>query len=903
MKISKLISLCLPCILFPLTSSIFHERPIQAVEGTDLILSVVPLTDQGISLTKGFFRAKGNSSYQEKILIQNGAAWEMKIDGQFLSAEGIEYCFVMHLDDGSVLASPENSPFDAPHFLPVATRPKLTVVNQINIPDHQKMIEGDLLILSPDPGQEISAREIIIAASFFSVSDVEESSIKIMIDGIDVTQKAEISDGIIAYTASNFTKGNHQVVIRMDDKNGNVIKPLEWDFKVRSIPSTTQNFKYDGDLISKISTEYVGEELLGIAEVHAKGRFEVEYADLRFDIRRTSRDNPYMQPLDRNLLNINFLKYLDIKMGDFYEYVTPYTLDGRRVNGVSVELDLKYFKAQVINGTINEPIQHSNKIDGGYNLNSSQISIDSLQHPVFELERTGYTFKRNFSLTRLSLDIFNYQFGVHFMKATDDINSVDQLIGNQERFNVDSSDISYDDSLYAIPTGEYTYNDFVQAVANVNGTVSFSEKNWSGNKPQDNLVAGFDFGHIMDKERMKFEFSWNLSLFNRDIWDGVMTRTQLDTALDDTLDGLIGTTYDEDGKISDGSLNVDTLDFLDPLKYEDLFIMNINMLPLLPIDPSTLETNPISTIVNMPSSAFHLRLMGNYRYNKFTIQYRQIGPEFVSLANPYLDQNIREFTISDRLTLLDNKLLFNVAYKYRDDKILSTVKEPLKTTNLSFGVTFMPGVDSPTYVVNVQNIGKDNSKDELEKVGTEWEDLRENSKTLNTFFSATYPFRLGSINHILNINVNSLANEDLLAEDRKTDYFFQKSDSKTISTALSSMFETPLRTVFSISRTAIQVPVQNVDGSNSFHELTWTVLNSDGSYSLFKNKLKLNAGLSYLSNSGTTPVTLYGIKGGAEYFVLKGMTASLNGQLQMKTTAEETTLNTSVLLFSFRYNF
>ncbi len=90
---------------------------------------------------------------------------------------------------------------------------------------------------------------------------------------------------------------------------------------------------------------------------------------------------------------------------------------------------------------------------------------------------------------------------------------------------------------------------------------------------------GFDFGRYMDKERMKFEFSWNMSLYNRDIWDGVMTRTQLDTALDDTLDGKIGTTYDEDGNITEGSLNFDTLDVYDPLEFEDIFIMNINMLP------------------------------------------------------------------------------------------------------------------------------------------------------------------------------------------------------------------------------------------------------------------------------------------------------------------------------------
>ena len=203
---------------------------------------------------------------------------------------------------------------------------------------------------------------------------------------------------------------------------------------------------------------------------------------------------------------------------------------------------------------------------------------------------------------------------------------------------------------------------------------------------------GFDFGRYMDKERMKFEFSWNMSLYNRDIWDGVMTRTQLDTALDDTLDGKIGTTYDEDGNITEGSLNFDTLDVYDPLEFEDIFIMNINMLPLLPIDPTTLESNLLSSIVNMPSSAFHLRLLGNYRYSKFTIQYRQIGPEYVSLANPYLTDNIREFTISDRISLIDNKFLLNLRNAIasisglKTGKIKNVYDNPEKLLEVSSGL-------------------------------------------------------------------------------------------------------------------------------------------------------------------------------------------------------------------------
>jgi len=609
-----------------------------------------------------------------------------------------------------------------------------------------------------------------------------------------------------------------------------------------------------------------------------------------------------MQPLNRSTFNVNFMRYLDVNFGDFYKSVSEYTLDGRRVRGISVDLDLKFFQMQVIRGQLNRSVQHSNKIDGGYSLLGNETTIDSLTRPVFTLDRRGYTFERNISLTKLSIDLYDYQFGIHFMKVTDDINSVDQFI-SKGFFTADSEDVTYNDSLYNISPGTYTYDTFLTAVEHENGTIKFPMNNWNGQKPQDNIVFGFDIGRVLDKERMKFDLSWNMSLFNRDIWDGVMTRTQLDTALDDTLDGLIGTTYNDNGTVSEGSMLIDTSSIFDPLDYKNIFIMNINMIPLLPIDPVSYQKTPISTIINMPASAYHLRLTGNYRYNKFTIQYRQIGPEFVSLANPYLTNNIREFTFSDRLSLLDNKLMLNAMYKFQDNKILSTVEEPLITNNISLGITLMPGPDSPSYVVNFQSIGKNNSKEDFELVADELVDFREDTKSNNTFFSITYPISTGQLKHNLNINLNSLTNKDLLAGERKKGYFFQKSDSKTVSTALSTKYKIPLRTVLNISRTAIQVPIQDEDGFIYFNELTWTTFNTKGSYSLWDNRLKITGGLSYLTNKGTTPIKLYGINSGIEYNIMSGMNALLTGQIQMRSTKEETAINTSGVLFSFRYNF
>ena len=87
------------------------------------------------------------------------------------------------------------------------------------------------------------------------------------------------------------------------------------------------------------------------------------------------------------------------------------------------------------------------------------------------------------------------------------------------------------------------------------------------------------------------------------------------------------------------------------------------------------------------------------------------------------------------------------------------------------------------------------------------------------------------------------------------------------------------------------------------NELIWTSISTNGNYAFWNNKLKANVGLTYLSNKGTTPISLYGFKSGADIRVLKGMYASLSGHIQMRDDDSELSLNTSGFLFSFRYNF
>ena len=723
MKRIHITALILFSNLFAFSGSyLFHEPPVEVRTGKDLILSVTLISDNRVVEAKGYYRTKGNLSFQEMHLQRLHASWEMRINGGSLSEKGLEYCFIFKMSNGGMLAFPEGDPLEQPHVLVVL--PMILSEKIIDVVEpifHQESVAAEILILSPEPEADINSNDVVIAVSLFNIPDVDSASIRLVVDDKDITANAEISGGVVTYIPKRIKKGVHTVRISMSKMDGTPVNPLSWTFTVRDGLAILGNVDYKGDISARYSNEYVGENFLNVGEIRGNAQVSVEFGKIKTSFRQTTRNNPYRQPLNRFSSALQFGEYLDIRMGDFYRSVSPYTLDGRRVRGLSIDVDLKFVRLEVIQGQLNRTVQHLNKTDGALLLPTNAGAVDTSGQLSFILDRTGYTFDREITLTRLSVDLFSkFQMGVHFMKAKDDVKSVNKDISGAS-FSVDSSDITVNDSLYDIAVDNYTYNTFTSAVEAVGGNVNLPDKNWGGRTPEDNIIFGFDIGTVRDKKRLKLDFSWNFSMHNRDIWDGPMTFSQLDTIIDDTADGFIAQSYDADGNVSTAGIDTAQIPF-DPSSLQNLFIYNINTTPLVPYDYLGAKDFPISTYVNMPSSAFHFRLMGNYRINKFTMVYRQIGPEFVSLANPYLTTNIREFVFTNRLALIENKLLLSATYKYKDDKILRIVEEPLKTKTLVASFTFMPGLNAPSFVVNFQSIGKNNSKTELDKVGEELQD-------------------------------------------------------------------------------------------------------------------------------------------------------------------------------------
>jgi len=863
--------------------SFIHQKPMSGIVGEDLEFALTMLVDESVMSASIFFRAYGSTHYEEIHMGTQDRNWQGIIPGSQLSSSGLEYYIVLTTNDGGWQATPTDTPNETPHF--VLIHPGKEPQVYLDAKENNLLISADILILSPEFEELVLSEELVIALSFFNAPNIDTTSVQMKIDGEDYSSQTEVSDGIISLVPGTIKPGTHRIQVQMKTKQGLIIEPIEWKFRVARTGIDLQNeIDFDGDLSVRQSAEYLGGYSKDVSGINGRMNIRLPWVKSRNSFRITSRESEFQQSQNRFSGKIELGDYLHIHFGDFNPRLSRFLIDGKRVRGLSVDLQLPSFRFQFVQGELNRPVQWSGKVDGGYQLVANKSSIKSTGRITYFMDRTGYTFRQAINAFRLSFDFKSkFLFGIHFLKAKDEISSVEKLLSHQAGLNVDTTIADLSES--GIPVGEYTYSQFLDSVTLGGHSISFSDKNWGGKDPVDNLVFGFDIGSTFDNRNLKFDFSWNMSLSNKNIWDGAMTLAEMDTTLDDSLDGLIM-----------GEIDTSSFPF-DPSSVEDYIIVNQYMYPLLPIDYVSFEGHPIATIINMPSAAFSLRLKGNYSWNSFRIEYRQIGPEFTSLGNPYLTKNVREFFIQDRLALLDHKLFLTTSFKHQDNKILSSINDPLSTNTFSGSFNLMPGPGVPSIMVNVQSVNKNNFQ-EMELIGADKPDTRENSKMVNTVMSVNFPFELKGSKQNLIINVNTVKNSDELSNKRSSGYLFMKANTKGYSVNLSTQLRLGLRTLFSVTKTELIMPTDSGD-----QIFSWTGLGLTANYSMRNNTINLTGGVSFF-DVGTS--RLYGGKLGGSYKILEQLNMGVSGNLQLSQNLISDNVwswSTSSLILTAGYRF
>ena len=709
--------------------------------------------------------------------------------------------------------------------------------------------QSDVLIMSPEPNSEISGYDVLIAISTFGMKGINPNNIQLLLDGEDISDLAYMDEDMVTCLLDQLEPGLHQIQISIGGGG-----PKTWSFTTTLREPT---LKYSGRIRSSSSMDQIDDQTLNISQVMVNFKGSAyEWMMFKTNVKITTQEQALYQP--RNVLGfeITLKDYATINVGDSNPRLSHFTMNGKRIRGLNANIKWSWFNLHFVQGEINRAIEGDLKKAYSYS-----IDTDDEGTKFLSLSRNGYTFEQNVMAGRLSLGRGEkFQWGLNFMKARDDTNSVTQNLNNAEI--VYSPDAT--GSVSGLDSGVvYTISELGTKAHYLDG------KNWAGDGPKDNLVIGTDLGISLFNKRLRLDGELALSMTNNNIWGGPLTLAQLDTMIDDSVDNKL--------------LSIDLSSFPDPADYEKILIINPNMAPLVPIDINAFGDNAtvalMDAVLSMPSLAYRGRAVTNFYGNYLAVEYLQVGPQYNSLANPYLVKNKREFSVSDKLKLLQNRLMLTMGYKHQDDDILTTVDNLKSQNTVSLGINALPGPGLPTLNFTYRSIDRDNGIDKrIPLTDSTFTDNRENTHTNNIMVNISHRFDL-VWSHALSgtfVNVNKTDN----FTDRDTNFVDPAMSTNVMNFTLSTRYNFQLKTTLNLTINSSELSTG--PGERGIQDFLTT--NFDTEYPLFKNRILGKVGLNYAQGSGLVDMSWIGFKSGIKWKIFDQFSVKIHGEYRSKKT-------------------
>lgn len=726
--------------------------------------------------------------------------------------------------------------------------------------------QSGVLIMSPEPESTVSGDNVLIAASLIGVANLNSNSVKVLLDGLDVTDQAYVDSDMISCLLDDVEPGYHEIGIFIDGI------PTQWGF---SAIAEEASLKYSGKIRSSSSMDQIDDQTLNINKMTMDFKGSAfEWLTLKTNLKMTSQESNLYQPRNIYGLQLGLKDILTLRLGDSNPRVSHYTMNGKRIRGMDLDFSYGWFNFRFLQGEINRAVQGD--LSKAY---SFDIDTDDYGEKYISLDRSGYTFTQNVSSARISLgrgEVF--QWGFNYMKARDDTTSVDSVLSDAVIFY----EANETGSVEGLTSGTTYTIDQLGTMAKV-----LDGSDWSGNGPKDNLVVSTDIGMNLFSKRVRLDGEIAFSMTNNNIWGGPLSLAELDTLIDDSVDNKLS--------------SFDLSEFSDPSDFEKYLIINSNLSPLVPIDinafgdSSTVDL--MDAIFSMPSLAYRGRAITNFFGNYLAVEYGQTGPEFNSLANPYLVKNKREWSITDKFKLMQNRLMLNIGYKHQDDDILTSIDNVKTQNTLSFGFNALPGPGLPTLNFTYRSIDRNNGITELvELPDMTITDNREKTHTNNLMLNINHRFEL-MWSHSLSGTIVSVKKEDQFAE-RAIDFVDPSMETNVVNVSLVTRYGSPLKTSMNVTTNSSELST----GPGQRGTQEFLTANLGAEYPFLGNKILANGGLNYAKGSGMVDMSWFGVKGGFRWRVMDDLSLNAQGEFRSKEVAGDSK-NTIIARANLEYSF
>ena len=313
----------------------------------------------------------------------------------------------------------------------------------------------------------------------------------------------------------------------------------------------------------------------------------------------------------------------------------------------------------------------------------------------------------------------------------------------------------------------------------------------------------------------------------------------------------------------------------------------------------------------MPSLAYNLDFNFRYFSHNFNIGIKQIGPEYNSLANPYLQKDIREQYISDKFRILNNRLFINYGFKRIEDGIEIDKKSLSKTDKYNIAFNYYPGYNLPTYSLSLKLINRDNGIDsldvftyqEFDEVSEEYlvvsdtTNRRESTTSFQTNFSISYDYE----NHNVLVNIAQSNKKDLLYETNigfDSSYFSPRSLNQTFMINIKSKWS-------KILTSNINYNYNYYDYGNNFYYQSQVLRQIDlkGYYYRLKKLNTIQMGVTFGWAEGYSRYYQINPNVSLRLEIIKSLFFDFSYQYRYKKMIDDTIYNSSFLFVKGSYNF
>ena len=337
-----LILLLLPVIVFAQNLDISHVPPVNFDDTTKLDVTV----NQGAESIKEFYiytKTLNDVDFIEDEIDPKAFQGEqISIALPKSDSQRISYYFRIVLNDDSVQTLPEVSPALNPYTL--------QRIKQVGS-------EG-FVLLSPEPELIFLNEEVLISASFFTLSDeINKDSILLFVNGENVTSAATITNNLILYK-TKFKKSqiiNYYIIA--DTNSGTQIKSPVWKSRISKIKAFDLPFDYYGDI--SLTTKFDANTANDSASVsdgndkYAKAKLDLtikkNWFRMRTNVQFSSRNTTTEQPVNRYSLSLR-VPHLETVFGDHSTTMGQFAFRNHSVNGIYTNLHFRFFRLKMVSG-------------------------------------------------------------------------------------------------------------------------------------------------------------------------------------------------------------------------------------------------------------------------------------------------------------------------------------------------------------------------------------------------------------------------------------------------------------------------------------------------------------------------------------------------------------------------